>query len=134
MPRSTLVGYIARKPLTTEFTDASQWPATSFLDHAPPSAGAQRLFDDDLQGMGYVMNVSKLWAHDPPAMSRLFDLLGHVTEVGLAHLPPTRHPGHGVRLGHRRLVLLTRLGQEARQQRRRRGRRERVARRRLGTR
>ena len=76
------VGYIARKPPATEFTDAGQWPATSFLDHAPPSAGAQRLFDDDLQGMGYVMNVSKLWAHDPPAMSRLFDLLGHVTEVG----------------------------------------------------
>ena len=76
------VGYIARKPPATEFTDAGQWPATSFLDHAPPSAGAQRLFDDDLQGMGYVMNVSKLWAHDPPAMSRLSELLSHVTEVG----------------------------------------------------
>ena len=111
-----------------------RWPATSFLDHAPPSAGAQRLFDDDVQGMGYVMNVSKLWAHDPPAMNRLVDLLGHVTEVGFAHLPPTRHPDHGVRLGHRRLVLLARLGQEARQQRRRRSRRERAARRRLGTR
>ena len=57
-------------------------PATSFLDDAPPSPDAQRLFDDDLKGLGYVMNASKLWAHDPAALDGLSDLLGHVTRSG----------------------------------------------------
>ena len=62
--------------------DAAPSTATSFLDDAPPSPGAQRLFDDDVNGMGYVMNVSKLWAHDPAAMNAISDLLGHATESG----------------------------------------------------
>ena len=61
---------------------AARSTATSFLDDAPPSPGAQRLFDDDVNGMGYVMNVSKLWAHDPAALNGLSDLLGHATESG----------------------------------------------------
>ena len=32
--------------------------------------------------MGYVMNVSKLWAHDPAAMNGISDLLGHAVESG----------------------------------------------------
>jgi uncharacterized peroxidase-related enzyme len=59
-----------------------QWAATSFLEEAPPSPGAQRLFDDDLNGLGYVMNTSKLWAHDPAALDRLSELLGHVAQAG----------------------------------------------------
>ncbi len=55
---------------------------TSFLADAPPSAGAQRHFDEDVQGLGYVMNASKLWAYDPAALDGLSDLLGHVTRVG----------------------------------------------------
>ena len=57
-------------------------PATSFLDDPPPSPDAQRLFDDDLKGLGYVMNSSRLWAHDPAALDGLSDLLGHVTRAG----------------------------------------------------
>ena len=76
------VGYVARKPCTAGLGDAARWPATSFLDDAPPSPGARRLFDDDLKGLGYVMNASKLWAHDPAALDGLSDLLGHVTESG----------------------------------------------------
>jgi uncharacterized peroxidase-related enzyme len=53
--------------------------ATSFLDEPPPSIAAQRLFDDDVNGLGYVMNVSRLWAHDPAALDRLSALLEHVT-------------------------------------------------------
>jgi uncharacterized peroxidase-related enzyme len=76
------VGYVARKPATAGLDDAARWPATSFLDDAPASPGAQRLFDDDLNGLGYVMNSSKLWAHDPAALEGLSDLLGHVTRSG----------------------------------------------------
>jgi uncharacterized peroxidase-related enzyme len=76
------VGYVARKPSTTRSSGAAAPPATSFLDDAPPSPGAQRLFDDDLKGLGYIMNTSKLWAHDPTALLRLSELLGHVTEAG----------------------------------------------------
>jgi uncharacterized peroxidase-related enzyme len=54
----------------------------SFLADPPPSAGAQRLFDQDVQGMGYVMNSSMLWAHDPDALDELSELLGHVTRAG----------------------------------------------------
>jgi len=54
-------------------------PATSFLAEAPPSPGAQKLFDDDVNGLGYVMNVSKLWAHDPAALEALSGMLAHVT-------------------------------------------------------
>jgi uncharacterized peroxidase-related enzyme len=57
-------------------------PSTSFLDDAPSSPGAQRLFDDDLNGLGYVMNCSKLWAHDPSTLDRLSELLGHVARAG----------------------------------------------------
>jgi alkylhydroperoxidase family enzyme len=57
-------------------------PATSFLDEAPPSFAAQRLFEDDVNGLGYVMNASRLWAHDPAALDGLSALLGHVTRSG----------------------------------------------------
>jgi alkylhydroperoxidase family enzyme len=56
--------------------------ATSFLEEAPSSSGAQRLFDDDVKGLGYVMNSSRLWAHDPEALDALSDLLNHVTRAG----------------------------------------------------
>ncbi len=76
------VGYVAYKPSTARLGDAAGSPATSFLDAAPPSPGAQRLFDDDRKGLGYVMNASKLWAHDPAALDGLSDLLGHVSQSG----------------------------------------------------
>ena len=56
--------------------------ATSFLAEPPPSPGAQRLFDDDVNGLGYVMNTSRLWAHDPASLDALSELLGHVTREG----------------------------------------------------
>ena len=52
-----------------------------FLDPAPVTAQGQALFDEDLQDMGFVMNVSRLWAYQPEALTSLFDLMGHVTSV-----------------------------------------------------
>jgi alkylhydroperoxidase family enzyme len=76
------VGYVARKPPTRRTGGAVESAATAFLDEAPPSPGAERLFDGDVRGLGYVMNTSKLWAHDPVALERLSELLGHVTAAG----------------------------------------------------
>lgn len=54
----------------------------SFLADPQPSPDGQRLFDADEAGMGYVMNSTRLWAHDPAALDGLSDLLGHVTRAG----------------------------------------------------
>jgi len=56
--------------------------AIAFLDEPPTSPDVQRLFDADLQGMGYVMNMTRLWAHDPEALDLLSALLGHVARAG----------------------------------------------------
>jgi uncharacterized peroxidase-related enzyme len=73
-----------RPPTSTAVPEHS--PATeggtSFLADPPPSEGAQRHFDQDVRGLGYVMNSSMLWAHDPAALDGLSDLLGHVTRAG----------------------------------------------------
>ncbi|HEY7628043.1 MAG TPA: hypothetical protein VH761_13295 [Ilumatobacteraceae bacterium] len=63
-------------------TGAGESAATSFLGEPSLSAGALRLFDDDIKGVGYVMNVSRLWAHDPAALDALSDLLLHATNAG----------------------------------------------------
>src|ERR1700722_14346377 len=52
-----------------------------FLDPAPVTAQGQALFDEDLADMGFVMNVSRLWAYQPQALTSLFDLMRHVTSV-----------------------------------------------------
>ena len=51
----------------------------SFLVEPPADAAAQRLFDNDLEGAGYVMNVSRLWSQHPTALDGLSDLLKEVT-------------------------------------------------------
>jgi uncharacterized peroxidase-related enzyme len=76
------VGYVARKPRRARASEPERAEGTSFLAAAPSSPGAARLFDDDVQGLGYVMNASKLWAHDPEALERLSAMLGHVVETG----------------------------------------------------
>jgi uncharacterized peroxidase-related enzyme len=56
--------------------------ATSFLEEPLPSTDVQRIFDDDVKGLGYVMNASRLWAHDPEALDALSELLGHLARAG----------------------------------------------------
>jgi SAM-dependent methyltransferase/alkylhydroperoxidase family enzyme len=83
-----VVGYIARKPTSTA-TAASRTGAgderpteAGFLAAAEMSAEVQRLFDDDVDELGYVMNASRLWAHQPGTQAGLFELLGQVTRAG----------------------------------------------------
>ena len=47
----------------------------SFLEEPPVSAHVQELYNDDLADSGYVWNVSRLWAHQPDTLKRLFELM-----------------------------------------------------------
>jgi len=51
---------------------------TGFLGVPEPTAEAQRLFDDDVAELGYVMNTSRLWAYQPATLNGLFDLLREI--------------------------------------------------------
>jgi uncharacterized peroxidase-related enzyme len=46
-----------------------------FLAAQAPDAEAQRLFDEDAAELGFVMNVSRLWAYQPLTLRHLFDLM-----------------------------------------------------------
>ncbi len=83
-----LVGYVAQKPGRSD----SQGPKSSaglpapsrvgFLAAPPQTPEAQRLFESDLEGVGYIMNVSRLWAHLPTALDKLSDLMAETTAAG----------------------------------------------------
>jgi uncharacterized peroxidase-related enzyme len=47
-----------------------------FLELPSITSEAQALFDEDIAEDGYVMNVSKLWSHNPALVTNLFDLMG----------------------------------------------------------
>jgi alkylhydroperoxidase family enzyme len=49
-------------------------PGSGFLAPPQPSPEVERLYDSDLSDVGYVMNLSRLWAHLPGAQDALFEL------------------------------------------------------------
>jgi alkylhydroperoxidase family enzyme len=53
-----------------------------FLGSPQPTAAVQRLYDDDVDGLGYVMNLSRLWGHHPELHGGLFDLVGQAAHAG----------------------------------------------------
>ena len=83
-----LVGYIASKPVRpgrrsrdSPLSAAEQTPV-GFLSAPPTTPAAQQLFDEDLQGLGYVSNASRLWAHLPGALNGFSDLMAVTTRAG----------------------------------------------------
>jgi uncharacterized peroxidase-related enzyme len=52
-----------------------------FLTQPPDSAGADALYAEDRRAMGFVMNGSRLWAHQPALHDDLFALLGRAAEA-----------------------------------------------------
>jgi uncharacterized peroxidase-related enzyme len=46
-----------------------------FLSVPPDTPEAQAIYDDDQSELGYVMNVSRLWAYQPETVNTLFDLM-----------------------------------------------------------
>ena len=84
-----VVGYIASKParqapVGNHAVDAANptSPEPGFLAAPRRTPEAQRLFDDDLEGVGYVTNVSRLWAYMPTTLEGLSDLMGQATRAG----------------------------------------------------
>jgi uncharacterized peroxidase-related enzyme len=47
----------------------------SFLTDPPVSPEVQALYDEDVAEDGYVMNASRLWAHQPDTVNQLFQLM-----------------------------------------------------------
>jgi uncharacterized peroxidase-related enzyme len=57
----------------------------SFLEEPPMSPQVQALYDEDLADGGYVWNGSRLWAHQPDTLNRLFELMSQAfTPTGLS--------------------------------------------------
>jgi uncharacterized peroxidase-related enzyme len=81
-----VVGFIARKPDNPSSSTAGG-SSSGVDEHAMPDAGfleppeltpeAQALLADDLEELGFVMNVSKLWTHQPAELDALFELMGN---------------------------------------------------------
>jgi uncharacterized peroxidase-related enzyme len=53
-----------------------------FLAVAHTTPEAQRIFDEDVADLGYVMNVSRLWAYQPATMTGLLGLARQAKSVG----------------------------------------------------
>jgi alkylhydroperoxidase family enzyme len=47
----------------------------TFLSPLPVTPEAQRLFEEDLRDLGFVMNATRLWAYQPATIEGLFDLM-----------------------------------------------------------
>ena len=71
-----VVGYLARKPV-----EAASSPV-GFLSVPETSPEVQSLYDGDLEELGYVMNSSKLWAHQPAVQEGIFDVMGQMVRLG----------------------------------------------------
>ncbi len=76
-----VVGYTARAP-----QDAGPWSrdtrSGSFLAAPVLSPAARRLYEQDREDLGYVMNVSRLWATLPETQTALFSLMGDFVRAG----------------------------------------------------
>ena len=83
-----VVGYTARKPAerrtaaTTSGLPEDESVASGFLPVVETTPAVQALYDDDVEELGFVMNVSRVWARDPKAKEDLFGLLGHTVRAG----------------------------------------------------
>lgn len=81
-----VVGYLAVKPVVHHRRaggSASAVPSRAgFLAAPSPTNETRQLFDDDLEGVGYVTNVSRLWAHLPRALHDLSQLMAEATRGG----------------------------------------------------
>ena len=59
--------------------------ASSFLSEPEPTAATRALYAGDQERVGYVMNLSRMWAHQPAAHDILFDLVDDMaTAAGLS--------------------------------------------------
>ena len=77
-----LAGFLARKPRRQPSTGKVATSSAGFLATPEPDDDAKRLFDVDVDEVGYVMNATRMWSHEATLFEELFDLLGHATRAG----------------------------------------------------
>lgn len=77
-----VAGFLARKPTDTRPQAVGHRPDAGFLTVPQTTPEVQRLYDGDVEDLGYVMNVSRVWAQLPSAQESLFELLGQATKAG----------------------------------------------------
>jgi uncharacterized peroxidase-related enzyme len=83
-----VVGYVSSKPAVRvargshTATFRADELGAGFLAAPTHTPEAQGLFDHDAEGVGYVTNVSRLWAYMPTTLECLSDLMGQVTQAG----------------------------------------------------
>jgi uncharacterized peroxidase-related enzyme len=57
-------------------------PSVHFLAEPPRGPEAEAMFGADVEELGYVMNLTHLWAYQPAAFTALFELLGTASAGG----------------------------------------------------
>ena len=72
-----VVGYLARKPSTPLV-------APHFLREAPTTPESEALCREDVEELGFVMNVTRLWSWQPATVEDFFDLMGRATKDRLS--------------------------------------------------
>ena len=83
-----VVGYIASTPAARVLrkshnaTFRSDELGAGFLAAPTQTPDSQRLFDNDVEDVGYITNLSRLWAYMPTTLDVLSDLMGQVTQAG----------------------------------------------------
>ena len=83
-----VVGYVASKPAvrvvrgSRTATIRADELGAGFLSAPSHTPEAHRLFDQDVEGVGYVTNVSRLWAYMPTTLDGLSDLMSQMTQAG----------------------------------------------------
>lgn len=55
---------------------------TGFLEIPPTTADVRRLYDDSVAQQGFLMNLTRVWAHQPALHRGLFDLVGQAARAG----------------------------------------------------
>jgi SAM-dependent methyltransferase/alkylhydroperoxidase family enzyme len=71
-----VVGYLARSPYEAAVASPHDDRPGSFLAAVVQTPAVRRLYDEDVDDCGYVMNLTRLWAHLPSEHQALFSLIG----------------------------------------------------------
>lgn len=72
-----VVGYLAHKPTVPLV-------APHFLREAPTTPESEALCSEDVNELGFVMNVTRLWSWQPTTVEEFFDLMGRATKDRLS--------------------------------------------------
>jgi SAM-dependent methyltransferase/alkylhydroperoxidase family enzyme len=76
-----VAGFIARKPVEVP-TSYEDEPTGNFLGWYPPSAGSEKLRRDDVEGEGFVWNVSRLWGRAPESLEHIAGVMDDAVKLG----------------------------------------------------